>query len=1252
MPDPAENPVVSEAPKGAPPSDTVTDTTTAAGQRLLQSANGDKIGQVPTTDSVTASSKPETRTLWVSEFMSIAGDTRSPRPGQPSDSTVGAKSVQNAMPESIAKGFKDLEQVLKRNGIEGTNVEDVSKQFEVLQKQGKLPLDLSAIKACLDRLNRDGKSDKLTAESTDTILRLVSASLKGKVQLLTPESAPSVAERSVYNRENPDYEKGDTNCRACTGSFIINERLSDRAMLLEFDKLLDHVEAGKTKLLLIPLENGIPKMTADAFEVNYGQTHSGTPGIVYTAREQKAFQDANPKVPDYVRDSLKKAGFSDLTLTGGATPTSLDASKAMRRTGFYVLEHPTGGGTVDGHVTAAYVDNTGKIHRIDTQIPDNRNAQWPISTVHEVTTGNIAVEEKSSRINPLKTDQSESTTRVFNPDGTVRDFNISKPNGELLSFTDVDGRSYFRNSQGKWQTMKQGTAVDAPFKRVEYLGTTDGTRFSFENHTVTEKPNGTAEIAVPDRVVINDGVTLKINNTDIKVSDLVSQITRNPDGSVSVKFKDNTIRNLPPETATASASDTRNLKQLETQLQRLDGSPTSANSTTSGDSLNRVVMGRIQEEVAKGASRESAALTVLTPNASSSDLERMSGRAEAMKQVGLPTDPATIARVNTVLETLKTEDINTAKSVLDKAQVLLNKSKDTPTQLTEKQALEISMVQHTPNPATPGKNYTEASAKALLKKVAQVRGDTYSPDLPLSNALEVLRLKDQYSGWVIESFSRSPRGSLNQLDKGYETRNLNILAKDPKALAQTEALYKKLGGSASGITLMDASVINANPRLRDNPDFALEIYNEARTVRSKLLVPDSKYKFSEYLEMGLLVHDHEGRGGSSLKGHQIEEAYARSKVEAARAADNQRSTQSETTAHEKTTVEKPIADTTTNDTRAEPGKTAQPPIEASRVESFRSKLSSLDTLPTNQMYDEYLRTALRETAGSVSSKRHRPAFANSPANVVESESLQPGESKLAITHGGKSIEVKSIDSGGTLAYITADGTKVPVHECQVSMQCGKGSSKAQIAREALVRSIELRDLFDGKANDAALGSTRDQLVKAAFESHAVTERAGLGVAEQVAKLGEFPLEGGRQPVVLTETGVRFGGKPEVTFKTLVEEALKDKRQQLERLKENKDGTNPERDGQIKILNDQILDLDHLSKNVHRPETMAKLIETIKKHTAEEVERLRSEKSGAGRAQGAITRAGTYSLVAVFVARMIYQQSGSPDAGPRYAPSSF
>lgn len=1255
MPDPTDNQAAS--PKGTPPRDTGGDTA-ATGQKLLQSANGDKSTPPAGTDhgqAAPAAAEGDVHSRLVDDYLRSASDTSLPRPGQASESAADLKPA----PENISKGFAELEQNLTRLGVGGEGARDVSKEFESLRKQGKLPEDLSGIKSCLDRLNRDSKNGTLTEEAADTILRLVSASLEGKVKLLTPETGAKTAGREYYNRENPDYVKGDnlqqgdTNCRACTGAFIMNEKLSDRAMLLEYDRLLDKIEAGKSgKVLLVPIEQGIPKMTADTFVENHGATHTGSAGTVYTTKQQEAFQKNNKPVATYISNGLNAGGFSEMSLPGGFTANSIDASRAMRTPGMYVLEHPTEGGSVNGHVTAATVDESGKVTRHDTQIPDNHLQDWPINAVYKVTTGEVAVEEKTSHRNS-QTGEVELNTRVLNPDGTVRDFNFSKQTGQLQSITDVDGRSYFRNPEGKWQTVKEGITVDAPFKNVEYLGTTEGTRFTFNDHTITERPNGKAEISVPNTLLHKDGAPVKLHGADAKVSDLVSKIERNADGSFTVEFQDKktTVR-IKPETDNAKASETRSLQGLETQLKRLEQP-----GTIGGDSLNQAIVGKIQELTADGSTPESAVLKLLKPGV---NVDRVSQISEAMRQAGMQTDLQTVTKIDTIMTEMKLPlaDVGKAKAVLDKGQELLAKSQSDKSPLTERQAFEIAILQATENPAKPGKNYTEASARALVKKADEVRVDARAENAPLSHALELLRLREQYAGMVDDSFvNTASNRPPDAKSKANDIRIINnSFAGDPQKLADAEATFQRLGGAADGLHLMDALAINKIPRLKDNPEFASEIFTEAKRIRSNLLLPATKYRAEDYLKMGLLVHDAKQKG-TPLKTSQIEDAYKRSITEERRAADAERERQAATDSPsaKKTAVEKPAGDATANDTGSASPKveTVEPTADAFR--GFREKIAALDSLPPAQMHDEYFKTALRDTAVRIHNKSLRPAFASTSAKVVESDALPPGESKLAISHKGKTLEVKSLESGGALHFVTADGTKVPVEECKVEMQCGKGSSKAQIAREALVRSAELKDLFEGKQIDAAHRMAADHAVKSAFDHGDAHDRAGHGVAERVAKLGAFELHAGREPVLLTNSGVTFGGKPEVTFETLVKETLKDKREHLKRLEKSKGtGENAELDGQIKILNDQITDLDHLSRNVHRPETIAKLVETIKKHaTTEEIERIRAEHAagGGGRFKAGVTKAGTYSLVAAFVAQMIFRESSQQDASIEYAPTT-
>ncbi|MDZ4835363.1 MAG: hypothetical protein SGJ27_16420 [Candidatus Melainabacteria bacterium] len=1283
MPEPAENPVVS-TPKGAPVRDTASDTAAPAetGQKLLQSVNGDRGPQTQTTDQSQA--QPPTtdnRTLWVSEFM----DARLRRPQSTPESTAAEKPTA----ETVAKGLAELEQSMKRSGTSSTHLDGVTEQFDSLRQRGQLPEDLGGMKQMLDRMNRMSASDTLSQDTAGVMLRLVAGNLEGKVHLLTPENVQALAENPILNRENPNYAEGQTNCRACTASFIMNERLSDRAMAAEFGKILNKLDAGEIggKSIYVPLENGAPKMTATLYQVNHGATHSGTAGIVHTRRAQEDFQRDNPPVPDYIQRGLREAGFHNMTLTGGPTKPGVSP---LKDTGYYILEHGVGSSTsdqVNGHVTAGIVHPDGKVERVDAQIPENRTKPWLISSAFKVEIGNQATEEKTSGRNP-DTGKMESTTRVINPDGTVRSFQ-NYPDGDpragqLRNLIDVDGRSYFRSPDGKWQSLKQGVAVDAPFKKVEYLGVEEGTRFTFEDRTVTEKPNGTAEISVPDHVVSRDGVAVKLNGSDAKVSDLVSKITRETNGKFTVDFKDNSQRSIALEAPGTQPQDVRNIKQLQTQLSALEGGQNTG--TADGGALNRSVMARITEE-AKGGDAASAVIKLLKPNVSGADINRMALIAEAMKANGMATDPSSVSNVDKIMTELRLtpDQIGKAKAVFEKAQEHLKAGKGP---LTEAQAIEIAILQNTQDPSKPtGKNYTEPTARAKLKKVDEIRTETRQKDMALSTALEVNRVREQYPGYLINSFTKSPARNSAATDRGNEIRRVYKLAQDPKALADAEATYQKLGGAASKLTLMDAAAINEVPELKENPKLAVDVMQTAVRIRGDLMsrseATANRYTAADYLKMGLIGNENElNRQSSAKTSVQIEAEYSRAVNQAKLEAFNSQEAPTgrrtalgeaapstgdsaprpspntalrppgDATAAGAISETKPAGDATTLDTA--PGASTGVQADSFRVQAFREKLAALDALSPGQMFDEYCKTALRETAGSVN-RRHRPGFASTAVAAVESSTLNAGDSKLAFIHQGHTIDVRSVDTTGAPAFVTADGTKVRAQDCQVQVQYGKGSTKDQVAREALVCSNELRDLYEGKPCDSAQRAAMAQALKTAFDHGTTTDSARQGVSERVANLGAFELTSGREPILLSESGVKFGGKPEVSFESLVKDTLRDKRQHLERLEKSKTGSaNAELDGQIKILNEQIADLDHLSRNVHRPETITKLMDTIKRHaTTEEIARIRAEQATGGgvRFKGAATRAGTYSLVAAFVAQMIYREGGQQEINTGYAPTS-
>ncbi|MDZ4835364.1 MAG: hypothetical protein SGJ27_16425 [Candidatus Melainabacteria bacterium] len=347
---------------------------------------------------------------------------------------------------------------------------------------------------------------------------------------------------------------------------------------------------------------------------------------------------------------------------------------------------------------------------------------------------------------------------------------------------------------------------------------------------------------------------------------------------------------------------------------------------------------------------------------------------------------------------------------------------------------------------------------------------------------------------------------------------------------------------------------------------------------------------------------------------------------------------------------------------AKPVAEVPSPIGAESLGHFKDLLNGVKGLEGSQYFGEVSRIAKSAVASQITNRGQKLAFNQTAMEFSETNSLKPGESELILRKGNDVIKPISFEGGNGVepAYITADGTKVPAREVKAEIRIGAGSSKDQVAREGLVRSQQLGDIVLGKAKTGPAAAAQALAITSAFDKGlrvADSQGANRLVAEKVVSLGEFEYQSRRQPVELTRTGVKIGDQKEITFEKLVQDTTRTKRAELERLEKEKiTSPNAELDGRIRMVSQQVVELEQLSREVGQPQSLAKLAEAIKQHaTPEEVAKLKAERArpGGGMGKAAIARGGAYALVAAFVAATLAGSSSPAEANvPQYAPTSY
>jgi len=1204
------------------------DTTNGAAESAT--TNGDSTK--PATDGQTVTENAaDGRVRLLNEYLGPLPQDRA-QPGDAPANAAGSKPT----PETIEHSLSQLSKHLADRGADVHPFGVLKEKFQAAKASGKLPEDLRPFKETLDRLNKSGDAGTLTTETAQVMSRMLTLHLDGKVTFITPENVEQTVNRKVFNRENPDYQEGATNCRACSASYIMNEKLSERQMMVEYHKIVDAVESGTIpgSKINVPLEGGMPKMTAYLFQLNHGDAHSGIAGEKYTRGEMREFQAQYETVPEYIMRGLREAGFHNASLPGGEV-------KATRwpptEPGFYILEHRTANtsSAVNGHVTVAYVEPGKKLVRIDSQIPENRSVEWPVTHAYKLVIGSEALESKNYSLGHL-------SLKVTNPDGTTR--SLQHEGKTLAEMTDVDGKRYIADLDGKWRTHQGEFVSDAPFKTFEYLGAKEGYRFGFENYQVTEKPDGSASISIPDRPVTLNGKPLVVNGAQVKATDVITSITRGADGKFMVTFKDNTTTPLEGSSSSPQSSDFRSAQQLGEMLRAMDG--TAGNGT-----LDKAILNRITTETNSGVAVDKAILRLVKPGVDNAGQERLAEISRALIDAGLPSDTGRIGKVDTVLSELKLEltDIKKANAVVDRAELHLKEGRELDgKKLTEKQALELAIIENMPDPSKgDGKPFSSRSTLKKLREFEEIRSEIRRGEPTLRECLAVQELLKKYPDSMTDT--TMPKAKLTKpMQTTQDIVRAHVLVTSPH-LADAERIYAQIGGKEKGFSLIDAHNIARTPEFRDNPALAAEIHVRAGTLRNTVSSTfgtgfSSGVSVSDYMRIAKRMVDNGKFVASDRDVREAIDEFRRENTAQVRA--RQEAEQARREAAE-------LAETQ----RAQDGlKTteAPSPIENSRLTTFKSRTANLDGMERPAAMAEYVDSARRALMPDVAGRRSRVAFAATKVEAVETTELKPGESQLAVSHQGNQLKVKGLEASPPPVFVTEDGTRVTASECKVEVRIGKGSSNQQAALETLLRVHELKEMIDG-TRDTARRPVIDAAIRTAYDTGLAPTLEGPSqqVAERTAQIGEMKTPG-RIEISLSESGVKFGDKGEMRYDQLVRETLKERRTQVEQMKRNNEHVRDvEVDRQIKLLNEQIADLDHLQRNMHRPETTAKLMEAIQKHaTPQEIERLKAERTaGGGRFKAGIARAGAYTIVAAFVANMVATGTAGAQEAPEYAPTS-
>jgi hypothetical protein len=331
------------------------------------------------------------------------------------------------------------------------------------------------------------------------------------------------------------------------------------------------------------------------------------------------------------------------------------------------------------------------------------------------------------------------------------------------------------------------------------------------------------------------------------------------------------------------------------------------------------------------------------------------------------------------------------------------------------------------------------------------------------------------------------------------------------------------------------------------------------------------------------------------------------------------------------------------------------PVGADRLGYFNEMLPQLQRLEGEQ-FSTKVTGAVKETLSPSVNRENRATFEDTKMSISENSNLKAGESELVLRHGADVIKPISFQGGENPVYITADGTKIPASEVSAEVKVGAGSSKAQIARETLVRAHELSDLFENKIKQAAVAQSEISAIRRDFDRSTTpgdTQIAGRAISDNVVTEAQFEFRARRKSVELSKTGVKIGGGEEIPYERLVKRTTEVKKAELERLRKEKlTSTDVELEGRINVLAKQVAELEKVGQEIRNPESLGALMEAIKDGIPGEVAKAKAEgrRPGSRLTTEAIGKAGAYALVLSFLAsHLVESASAATPTAPLYAP---
>ncbi len=331
------------------------------------------------------------------------------------------------------------------------------------------------------------------------------------------------------------------------------------------------------------------------------------------------------------------------------------------------------------------------------------------------------------------------------------------------------------------------------------------------------------------------------------------------------------------------------------------------------------------------------------------------------------------------------------------------------------------------------------------------------------------------------------------------------------------------------------------------------------------------------------------------------------------------------------------------------------PVGSDRLGYFNEMLPQLQRLEGEQ-FSTKVTGAVKETLSPSVNRENRATFEDTKMSISENSNLKSGESELVLRHGTDVIKPVSFLGGENPVYITADGTKIPASEVSAEVKVGAGSSKAQIARETLVRANELSDLFENRVKQANVSQAEISAIRRDFDKITTpgdTQIAGRAISDNVVTEAQFEFRARRKSVELSKTGVKIGGGEEIPYERLVKRTTEVKKAELERLRKEKlTSTDVELEGRINVLAKQVAELEKVGHEIRNPESLGALMRAIEEGIPGEIAKAKAEgrRPGSRLTTEAIGKAGAYALVLSFLAsHLVESANAATPTAPVYAP---